>query len=280
MHKTIVIAEAGINHLGNIDLAKQLIKGAKESGADIIKFQKRCISKVYTKEELDKYRESPWGTTNREQKLRLEFSGEDYEEIDNYCKEVGIEWMASCWDLDSVKFIEQFDLNFNKIASARLGHLQLVEEIAKQGKYTFISTGMSTIEEIGTAINIFKKHDCSFELMHTYSVYPANTEDLNLIMIERLKKIFDCKVGYSCHSPGIIFPVLAVMLGATSIEKHITLNRTMYGSDQAASMELHGFKKMIEYIRDAEIAIGDGIKRIDDKEMKVREKLWRNIDVE
>jgi N-acetylneuraminate synthase len=280
MRNTLIIAEAGINHNGNIELAKKLIKGAKEAGADIIKFQKRTVDKVYTKEELDKYRESPWGTTNREQKLGLEFSSEDYTKINSYCKEIGIDWMASCWDLESVEFIKQFDLNYNKIASGRIGHLQLLKDTARQGKHTFISTGMSTIEEIGTAINVFREYDCSFELMHTYSVYPANTENLNLFMIKRLRKTFGCKVGYSCHSPGIIFPVIAVALGATSIEKHITLDRTMYGSDQAASMELHGFKKMIEYIEDVEIAVGSGTKIIDEKEMSVRLKLWRDNDIQ
>jgi N-acetylneuraminate synthase len=279
MSKTIIIGEIGVNHNGNLEIAKQLIKGAKEAGADIIKFQKRNIDKVYSKEELDKYRESPWGNTNRLQKLGLEFEERDYDFINDYCSEIGIEWMASSWDLDSVAFLKKYNLNFNKIASARLGHLDLLKAVAEQGKYTFISTGMSSIEEIGTAINIFKEYDCSFELMHTYSVYPAPTEGLNLSMINNLKNTFSCKIGYSCHSPGIIFPVVAVALGATSIEKHITLNRTMYGTDQAASMELHGFKKMIEYIKDIEIAMGNGHKTIDEKELAIRNKLWRINDL-
>lgn len=277
--KVFIIAEAGINHNGDINIAKRLIDACKFCGADAIKFQKRDIDSVYPKEELDKYRESSWGTTNRQQKEGLEFTKEEYEEIDSYCKKIGLEWFASCWDLKSVDFIEQFNPKYHKIASALLGHTELLEKVAKLGKYTFISTGMSTIEEVTKAVLIFKKNECPFELMHCNSAYPAKDEDLNLSLIRYLQKLYCCNVGYSCHSPSIMYAPMAVSLGATSIEKHITLNRTMYGSDQAASVEIMGFYKMVDYIRSAEIALGDGIKKITSQEEVARKKLWKTQDI-
>lgn len=274
-----IIADVGINHNGDINIAKQLIKGAKDAGVDLVKFQKRSIEKCYTKEELDKPRESPWGTTNRDQKLGLELSFEDYKEIDRYCKEIGIEWFASAWDVESIQFLEQFNLNYNKIASARLCHCGIIDHVAKQKKYTYISTGMAEIEEIGRVVNTFRHYDCPFELMHCYSVYPANPEDLNLSMIPKLKQIFGCKVGYSGHEVGLTPSIVAVALGANSIERHITLNRSMYGSDQAASVEVQGFERLVSMIKEARITIGNDNKKIDEKEAKVRSKLWRNYDV-
>lgn len=279
MNKTFIIAEIGINHNGNLDLAKQLIVGAKEAGADAVKFQKRTIEKVYTKEELDKPRESPWGNTNRQQKIGLELGRKEYDEIDRYCKELNIPWFASAWDLESVEFLKKYDLKFNKISSALLVHEDLLKTIAQQGKYTFISTGMSTIEEIGTAINIFKKYDCSFEIMHCNSAYPAQDKDLNLLCIKTLKTIFNCRVGYSGHSPGLFDVVFAVLLGATSIEKHITIDRTIYGSDQPSSVEIYGFKRMVNYIRAAELALGNVNKVITQEEEKIKTKLRRYADV-
>jgi N-acetylneuraminate synthase len=278
MNKIFIVAEVGINSNGDINIAKKLIDGAVFANADMIKFQKRCIDKCYTKEELDKPRESQWGTTNRDQKLGLEFTEKDYDEIDRYCKEKGIIWSASPWDLESVEFLKKYNLKYNKIPSARLRHLKLLEEVAKQKKYTFISTGMSTIKEINDAVLIFKKYDTPFELMHCNSTYPCKDEDLNLSMIPILKHTFNCKVGYSCHSAGLIPPVLAVVLGATSIEKHITLDRTMYGSDQAASMEIYGFYRMIKYIRDTEKSIGEGKKIVTLEEQKIRNKLDKTED--
>jgi N-acetylneuraminate synthase len=274
-----IIAEVGINHNGDINIAKKLIDGAKWAGADAVKFQKRCIDKVYTKEELDRYRESPWGTTNKDQKLGLELDGEEYDDINAYCKEKNIIWFASAWDLSSVEFLKKYNLKYNKIPSPLITHLELVTEIAKQGKYTFISTGMSTIEEIGNAINIFKKYDCFFELMHCNSTYPMKDVDANLRTIRNLRHTFNCKMGYSGHEVGLIPSVAAVAMGATSIERHITLDRAMYGSDQAASIEINGFKRLVDYIRIVEICLGNGIKLVTPEEEKIKAKLRRVKDV-
>ena len=280
MNKTFIIAEIGINHNGDLYIAKQLIKGAKDAGADAVKFQKRTLEKVYTKEELYKPRESPWGYSNREQKFGLELDKEEYKEIDKYCRSLNIHWFASPWDLQSVDFMEIFNPKFYKIPSALLVHKELLHKVARLQKYTFISTGMSTIEEIQNAINIFYKNDCPFELMHCNSVYPTQDKDLNLLCIDTLRKTFKCKVGYSGHSAGIMDGVLAVCFGATSVEKHITVARIMYGSDQPASVEIHGFKKMIEYIRYAEEAIGTGEKIVTPEEERIKLKLRRYEDVQ
>lgn len=277
-NKIFIIAEIGINANGDINIAKKLMKGAKESGADSVKFQKRTIERVYSKEELDKLRDSPWGITNRQQKLGLEFTEKGYDEINKYARELDIDWFASCWDLNSVDFLKKYNLKYNKIASPMLTHLELLSKVAEQRKYTFISTGMSTMEEIDVAIKIFKKNSCPFELMHCNSTYPCKDEDLNLLNIKTLGFTYDCKVGYSAHSPGIMDGVLAVALGASSVEKHITLDRTMYGSDQASSLEIHGFAKMVEYIRFAEIAMGTGIKTVTIEEEKIKSKLRHNKD--
>lgn len=276
---TFVIAELGINHNGKIDIAKKLIRSAKDSGADAVKFQKRSIDKVYLKEDLDRPRESPWGSTNREQKHGLELSYKDYIEIDKYCGDLGIEWFASAWDMDSAALVSTFDLRCNKIASARLTHIELLEYTAKQGKYTFISTGMSTLEEIGVAVSIFRKFGCPFELIHCNSAYPAKDEDINILCIKSLKDAFLCNIGYSGHSTGIMDCVVAVALGATSVEKHITLDRTMYGTDQSSSLEPQGFRKMVEYIRFTETVLGNGVKSITPVEEAVSLKLRRNSDV-
>jgi len=282
--KTFIIAEVGINHNGDIDIAKQLILGAKFAGVDAVKFQKRTIDKVYTKEELDKYRESPWGTTNREQKEGLELNENDYDEINILCRDLKIEWFASAWDLESVEFLKKYNLPYNKIPSARLGHLELIQKIAYQGKYTFISTGMSTYDEVDKVIDIFKKENCPFELMHCNSAYPANPKELNLLTIPELKERYHCKVGYSGHEVGLTPSIVAVALGATSIERHICLERSIYGSDQASSIEVQGFRRLVEMIREAEVTFGNGNiiwgnKIITSTEQKVREKLWRTEDV-
>jgi len=277
--KIFIVAELGINHNGDINIAKEIIKKSTDAGVDAVKFQKRSIERVYTKEELDKSRESPFGSTNREQKEGLEFNQEEYDEIDRYCKEIGIEWYASCWDLESVEFIKKYNCKYNKIPSARLNHFELLKEIAKQQKYTFISTGMSLLPEIKLAVDIFKYYKCPFELLHCNSSYPCPDEDLNMLMIPELRSIFHCKVGYSGHSPGITDAVIAAVLGATSIEKHVTLDRTIYGTDQPASLEIHGLIKVVEYIRYIEKALGDGVKKITELENKVRQKLWRIEDV-
>lgn len=279
MSKTFIIAEVGINHNGNIDIAKKLIKGAKEAGADAVKFQKRTLDIVYTKVELDKYRESPWGTTNRQQKEGLEFGKIEYDIINAYCKMLEIDWFASAWDLESQKFLQQYNLKYNKIASAMLCHKELLRMVANEGKYTFISTGMSTLEEIENAVQVFIDNDCPYEIMHCNSQYPMNDKNANLNCIKTLEDKFNCKVGYSGHEEGLIPSVIAVTLGATSIERHITLNRTLYGSDQSASIEINGFRQLIHYIRNsAEIVMGDGVKRITEAENNCRKKLHRTKD--
>ncbi|MCR5108588.1 MAG: N-acetylneuraminate synthase family protein [Lachnospiraceae bacterium] len=268
-----VTAEIGINHNGDMDICKKLIDWAVLSGCDAVKFQKRTIDKVYTKEYLDSYRESPFGTTQREQKEALEFGKEEYDEIDKYCREKGIEWFASAWDPDSQIFLRQYDLKHNKVASAMLINIPLLNMIAEEKKYTFIATGMSSYDEIDEAVSIFRKHDCPFELMHCNSTYPMPKEDANLRLIPALKERYGCKVGYSGHETGRIISTSAVALGATSIERHITLDNTMYGSDQAASLNVKDLMRLVEDIRLVEQILGDGKKVLTEKELATRKKL-------
>lgn len=270
---TFIIAEVGINHNGDLDIVKKLIDVASFAGCDAVKFQKRTVDTVYTKEELDKYRESPWGTTNREQKLGLEFSEKDYDEIDTYCKEKGISWFASAWDVDSQIFLKKFNSKYNKVASAMLTHIELLKIIAAEKKYTFISTGMSTLEEIDVAVDIFKNAKCLFELMHCNSVYPMRDDAANLNVMQALRERYKCKVGYSGHEVGLQISLAAVSMGATSIERHITLDRTMYGSDQAASLEPGGLIKLVRDVRIVEKSFGDGKKKVTKEEESVKSKL-------
>jgi len=274
-----IIAEIGINHNGDMDLVKKLIDASLDAGADAVKFQKRSLEKVYTKEELDQERESPWGKTNREQKRGLELTKEDYDQIDRYCKDKGIYWFASAWDAESQMFLSQFDCKYNKVASARITHKEILKLIASEGKHTFISTGMASYEEIGTAVDIFKAENCPFELMHCVSTYPAKPETLNLNCIQTLKERFSCNVGYSGHETGLAPSLAAVALGATSLERHITLDRSMYGSDQSASVEPHGFKNLITNVRALENALGDGVKKVLKEEEEIAKKLKRDKDL-
>jgi len=273
----IIIGEIGINHNGNMAICKQLIDVAKEAGADCVKFQKRDINQVYTQEFLDSPRESHWGTTQREQKLGLEFSADEYQEIEDYCKEKGLEWFASAWDINSQKFLRQFNSKYNKVASAMIVHTDLLKEIASEGKHTFISTGMTTYDDIQTAVDIFRKANCSFELMHTVSTYPMKDENANLNMIKTLREKFDCNVGYSGHEVGLAVSYAAAALKITSLERHITLNRAMYGSDQSASIEPAGFKQLVGAVRKIELAMGDGIKRIIEAEIPIAKNLRQHL---
>jgi len=269
-----LIAEIGINHNGSLDLAKQMIGAAKTAGFDAVKFQKRTIDKVYTKDLLDSPRESPWGTTQRAQKEGLEFSAESYGEIDRYCKELGIAWSASAWDIDSQHFIRKFGVPFNKVASAMLGHKPLLREIAGEKKKCFISTGMSALDEIDQVVEIFAKSKCPFELMHCNSTYPMKDEDANLLCIPMLRQRYNCNVGYSGHETSLIkVCVAAVALGATSIERHITFDRTAYGSDQAASIETHALGNFVESVRAIPAVLGSGVKQITPSEAAIRKKL-------
>ena len=269
-----IIAEIGINHNGDIEIAKKLIDMAKRTGCDAVKFQKRTVEKVYSKEVLDSLRESPWGTTTREQKLGLEFNKKEYDIINDYCKQNNIEWFVSAWDIDSQIFLRQYNLKYNKIASAMLTDIDFVKTIASEKKYTFISTGMSTIDQIRKAVEIFKQHNCPFELMHSTSTYPMKLEEANIRCIETLRKEFNCKVGYSGHEDSsYIVCVIAAALGATSIERHITLSRSMYGSDHAASLEEPGLSRMVRDVRHVNDIFGDGVKRVWDSEIPVMKKL-------
>ncbi len=268
-----IIAEIGINHNGDIGIAKDLIKVAKEADCDAVKFQKRTVELVYSKELLDSPRESPWGTTQRAQKEALEFGLEEYSEIDRFCKEMEIEWFASAWDLESQKFLSQFDLKYNKVASAMLTYEPLLEMVASEKRHTFISTGMSTLEQIDRAVEIFRKAGCPFELMHCISTYPMDDEDANLNCIHTLRERYKCDVGYSGHEVGLAVSYAAAALGITSLERHITLGRAMYGSDQASSVEPMGLKSLVGAVRKIERAMGDGVISVLTKEVPISKKL-------
>jgi N-acetylneuraminate synthase len=273
-------AEIGINHNGDMSICKELIDVALTAGCDAVKFQKRDIDQVYTQEMLNSPRESPWGTTQREQKLGLEFSAEQYSEIDQYCKEKGIEWFASAWDANSQEFLRQFNCKYNKVASAMIVHKELLEMIAEEKKHTFISTGMTNYEDIQAAIDIFKQTDCPFELMHTISTYPMNDKDANLNMIHTLRDKFQCDVGYSGHEVGLAISYAAAALNITSLERHITLDRAMYGSDQSASVEPAGLRQLLGAVRKIEQAMGDGEKRVSPAEADIAIKLRGHLDWE
>ena len=278
MKKPYLIAEIGINHNGDINIAKQLIKRAKDCGFDAVKFQKRTIDIVYDKETLDTPRESPWGSTTREQKIGLEFEEPQYDEIDKFCAELDLDWFASAWDIKSLEFLDKYNLRYHKIASAMIIDQNFLSEVSKRKKHTFISTGMSTIEDIKDAVEIFRENKCSFELMHCVSTYPMKPEDANLKTIYALREMFNCDVGYSGHENGVAISVAASCMGITSLERHITLDRTMYGSDQAASLEFSGMKNLTESLKKIELALGDKkIGYITDEEKLIAKKLRAHI---
>lgn len=268
-----VVAEIGINHNGDVELAKRLIDAAVLAGCDAVKFQKRTIEVVYTPEELARPRESPFGTTNGDLKRGLEFGQEEYEIIDKYCKERNILWFASCWDEGSVDFIDQFDPPCYKIASACLTDDNLLRYTRSKGKPIILSTGMSTMDQIRHAVGILGLDD--LVVLHCTSTYPSKPEELNLSMIRTLQKEFDCPIGYSGHEVGLATTLAAVVLGAKVVERHITLDRAMWGSDQAASVEPHGFARLVRDIRVFERALGDGVKRVYESEVPVMKKLRR-----
>ena len=281
MNKPYLIAEIGINHNGELGITKQLIKLANDNGFDAVKFQKRTIDIVYDQKTLDTPRESPWGTTTREQKIGLEFEKIEYNEIDKYCKELNIDWFVSAWDINSLKFLADYNLKYHKIASAMIVDLKFLDEVAKQKKHTFISTGMSSKKNIDDAIDIFKKNDCSFELMHCVSTYPMKPKDANLVTIQQLKENYKCDVGYSGHENGIVVSLAALQFGISSLERHITLDRTMYGSDQAASLEPKGIQSLNESINKYIVAIGTpSIGKIIDEEIPIAKKLRAHIKID
>jgi N-acetylneuraminate synthase len=278
MKKIFIIAEIGINHNGDLGIARDLIDAAIDVGVDAVKFQKRNINSVYTQDFLDGPRESPWGTTQREQKEGLELDKDEYQEIDKYCKVKGIEWFASAWDLESQNFLQQFNLKYNKIASAMIVYDELLKKVAAEGKHTFISTGMTKEEDITNAVEIFKSENCSFELMHCISTYPMKPDNANLNTINTLREKYSCDVGYSGHETGLAISFAAAALGATSLERHITLDRAMYGSDQSASVEPVGFRMMVGAVRIIENAMGEGSLGYLDEEIPIANNLRQHLD--
>lgn len=270
---TFFIAEIGINHNGDLNLAKTLITSAKGAGCDAVKFQKRTVDVVYSAEELARTRESPFGTTNGELKRALEFGAEEYAEIDGLCRDLDIPWFASCWDEASVDFIERYNPCCYKIASACLTDSNLLRHHQRTGKPIILSTGMSSLEQIDRAVEVLGTKNLI--LAHCTSTYPAKIEELNLRVIGTLIDRYQVPVGYSGHEVGLYTSLAAVTLGACMIERHITLDRTMWGSDQAASVEIHGIARLVKDIRAVEQALGDGVKRIYDSEVPIMKKLRR-----
>jgi sialic acid synthase SpsE len=272
-----IIEEIGINHNGSLDIATKLIDVAAFAGCDAVKFQKRTPAICVPEAQKQIMRETPWGRmTYLDYRDRMEFGETEFDAIAAHCESRGIAWFVSLWDVESYHFMQKYELLYYKIPSAMLTNLPLLTAVAQSGKYTFISTGMSTLSEIGAAVAIFHKHRCPFELMHCVSTYPMENRDANLHCIHTLKRRFHCDVGYSGHERGIQITLAAVALGATSIERHVTLDRTMYGSDQAASLEPSGLLKMVRDIRIIEQALGDGEKRVLEVEEPPRAKLRGN----
>jgi len=271
---TFVIAELGTNHMGDLETAKKIIDVVANAGCDAVKLQKKNVEKMYTKEFLDSPIDSPWGTTQREMRLHREFSDKEFKQIDAFCKKKKIPWFVSCWDVESQKQMRKFKTKYNKIASAMLVHDKLLETVAQEKKYTFISTGMSTLNDITKAVKIFRKHKCPFELMHSHSTYPMPPEEANLKLIPFLAKKFHCKVGYSGHEAAATnISIPAIFLGATSIERHVTINRTAFGHDQAASLEPKGLIQLVRDIRIIDKILGDGKKRVWKSEIYTQKKL-------
>lgn len=277
MNKIYIIAEIGINHNGDIKIAKQLIDLAKEAGCDAVKFQKRTIDIVYPPAVLATPRESPWGTTTRQQKEGLEFDLGEYQEIDRYCRERAIDWFASAWDVESQRFLRPFNCPHNKVASAMITNREFLQSVAEERRHTYVSTGMSEFTDIDFAVEFFKKANCPITLMHTVSTYPSKEEELNLRCIETLKKRYGLPVGYSGHEVSPIPSIIAAGLGVSAIERHITLDRAMYGSDQAASLEKRGLEILVGGVRTAEVCLGTGEKTFGDAERGVAKKLryWK-----
>ena len=272
--KIFLIGEIGINHNGSIKIAKKLILLAKEVGFDAVKFQKRTPEITTPKEKANIERETPWGKiTYLEYKKKIEFNKKEFDEIDRFCKKINIIWFASPWDTESNNFLHSYRLKYNKIASPMLTNLNLLNAVAKQRRFTFISTGMSKMNDVETAVKIFRKHRCKFSLMHCVSAYPCEDKDLNLSLIQAYKKKFKVDVGYSGHEKSVSPGLMAACLGATSIERHITLDRTMWGTDQMCSVEPQGLIKLVRGIKELQNALGDGKKVVTETEKPIRDKL-------
>jgi N-acetylneuraminate synthase len=272
----LIIGEIGINHNGSIDIAKQIIDIAVDAGCDMVKFQKRTPELCVPDDQKNVMRDTPWGhMTYLEYKQRIEFGKPEYDEIDRYCKAKGVDWFASSWDLESQKFLQQYNLKYNKIASAMLTYEELLNMVAIEGKHTFISTGMSTMDEVYKAGELFIEKDCPFTIMACTSTYPCDVSECNIRFVETLKKAYpeSIGIGYSGHEKGILPTALAVALGATVIERHITIDRTMWGSDHAASLGPDGINRLCRDIRNVSKILGDGIKIVYDSEKPIKQKL-------
>ena len=268
-----VIAEAGINHNGDLNIAKDLIRVAHIAGADAVKFQKRDVAAIYTPEYLESPYESPFGTTQRDYREGREFGAAEYDEIDAFCRDLGMDWFASAWDVGSLKFLRKYDLKYHKIASAMTTNPPFLDAVAAEGKLTYMSTGMCTLDEIDRAVEVFQMRNCPFVLMHSVSTYPAPEADLNLLCIDTLRTRYGCPVGYSGHEVAVSPSLIAVMLGAVAIERHITMDRASWGTDQAASLEVDTFKRLVTMIRKVPGLLGDGVKRVTAGEHAVAKKL-------
>ena len=274
--KVYIIAEIGINHNGDLNIAKKLIDIAKVAGGDAVKFQKRNPDGCVPEHQKSVERDTPWGRmTYLDYKYRVEFEKEEYDKIDDYCKQRNIVWSASPWDLDSLEFLNQYDLPFIKIPSALLTDLDLIAASAKTNKKLIISTGMSTIEEIDASVDAIKNANpnCEFSILHCNSSYPAPNDDLNLTCIKTLQDRYNCQVGYSGHEFGLTTTIATVCLGASIVERHITLDRTMWGTDQMCSVEPQGLIKLVRGINELSSALGDGIKRVTEGEKPIKDKL-------
>ena len=273
-HPAYIIAEIGINHDGSVEFAKQLIDAAKHGGVDAVKFQKRTPELCVPEHQRSQMKDTPWGyITYLDYRYKVEFDESDYKEIDRYCKEVGIDWFASSWDIPSVDFIDRFNPPTHKVASALLTDHALLRRLRETNKPIILSTGMSTLDEIQEAVKIFDMD--KLIICHTTSSYPCPPDELNLRMINTLKEMFPCPIGYSGHEVGLVPSTVAVALGACMVERHVTLDRAMWGSDQSASVEPQGIEKLVKYIRVTEQAMGDGVKRVYDSEQSSLSKLRR-----
>jgi N-acetylneuraminate synthase len=276
--KTKIIGEIGINHNGDLNIAKKLIDLCSELNIEAVKFQKRDIYKVYSKDQLSSKRESPWGETQEDQKKGLEFGRDEYDEIDKYCKDKKIKWFASAWDIESLQFLDKYNSEYNKIASAMITSNKFLNEVAERQNYTFISTGMSDLKIIDNAVEIFEKKKCKYELMYCVSVYPCKPDLIDLNCIKTLKDKYNCNVGYSGHENGIAISLAAMGMGISSLERHITIDRTIYGSDQAASMEPNGFRTLVKSVQKIEKTFGKGEKKILNEENEIIKKLRSHIN--
>ena len=272
-----LIAEIGINHNGSLDVAKELIAVARDAGCDAVKFQKREPDVCVSERQKAEMRDTPWGRmTYLEYKHRIEFGRAEFDEIDKFCRQLGIPWSASAWDVQSQDFLRSYDRPFNKVASAMTTDVEFLHHVAKDGLFTFISTGMCTMHDIEVAVEVFSSYNTPFELMHSVSTYPAASEHLNLATILTLRQHFGVAVGYSGHEPSVSPSIVAGALGATSIERHITLDRSMWGTDQAASLEPTGLRQLVGALRKLPVEIGDGEKRVLAEEWLIAQKLRRS----